>query len=55
MPFDLPEAIRSVKKTLRWDLPTYVDAFREVESEMRRKVAEIVRVRAAGDPVIPIL
>ncbi|HEX4227287.1 MAG TPA: DUF1479 domain-containing protein [Bryobacteraceae bacterium] len=58
MPFEvenLPEAIRSVKKTLRHNLPTYADTFREVESEMRRKVAEIVREREAGDPVIPIL
>jgi hypothetical protein len=58
MPFEvenLPEAIRSVKKTLRQALPTYASVFREVESEMRRKVAEIVKEREAGDPVIPIL
>jgi Gig2-like len=58
MPFEvenLPEAIRSVKKTLRRELTAYADVFREVESEMNRKVAEIVRERQAGDPVIPIL
>jgi hypothetical protein len=58
MPFEvenLPEAIRSVKKTLRQALPSYAGVFREVESEMRRKVAEIVKEREAGDSVIPIL
>jgi hypothetical protein len=58
MPFEvenLPEAIRSVKSTLRRALPGYADAFRDVEDEIRRKVTEIVRERDAGEPVIPIL
>jgi Protein of unknown function (DUF1479) len=58
MPFEvenLPEAIRSTKKTLRQALPSYASVFREVESEMRRKVAEIVKEREAGEPAIPIL
>jgi hypothetical protein len=58
MPFqveNLPEAIRNIKKTLRQALPTYSDAFREVEREMRLKVAEIVDEREAGDPVIPVV
>jgi hypothetical protein len=58
MPFEvenLPEAIRSVKTTLRQALPNYAEVFREVESEMRRKVAAIVQEREAGGPVIPIL
>ncbi len=58
MPFEvenLPEAIRSIKKTLRQALPAYASVFREVESEMRRKVAEIVKEREAGETVIPIL
>lgn len=58
MPFEvenLPEAIRSAKQTLRRNLPTYETAFREIESETRRKVAEIVKEREAGEPVIPIV
>ncbi len=52
---NLSEAIRSVKANLRQALPAYAEAFREVESEMRRKVAQIVKEREAGDPVIPIV
>ena len=58
MPFEvenLPEAIRKVKKDLRAALPNYAEVFREVESEMRRKVAQIVKERDTGDPVIPIV
>ncbi len=58
MPLDvenLPEAIRAVKRSLRQALPNYADVFRDVESEMRRKVAQIVRERTAGEPVIPTL
>ena len=58
MPFhveNLPEAIREVKKKLRRDLPSYAKVFQEVEAEMRRKVAAIVKERAAGESVIPIL
>ncbi len=58
MPFEienLPEATRSVKALLRKALPQYAEVFREVESEMRHKVDEIARERAAGRPVIPTL
>ncbi|MGA8595143.1 MAG: YbiU family protein [Bryobacteraceae bacterium] len=58
MPFqveNLPEATRDAKKKLRRELPAYATAFREVESEMRRKVAEIVKEREAGESVIPVL
>jgi Protein of unknown function (DUF1479) len=52
---NLPEAIRSVKKVLRQSLPNYSDVFRDIEDEMRRKVAEIVRERDAGESAIPIV
>ena len=58
MPFEvenLPEAIRRVKKKLRQDLPTYSAVFTEVEKQMGRRVAEIVKERDAGDPVVPVL
>jgi len=56
MPFEienLPEAIRTVKTDLRKALPKYGDVFHDVESEMRRKVAQIVSERESGKPVIP--
>ena len=52
---NLPEAIRDIKKKLRRELPAYATVFHEVESEMRRKVAQIVKEREAGEAVIPIL
>jgi hypothetical protein len=52
---DLPDAIRSVKASLRKELPAYVQVFREVEIEMRAKVAQIVKEREAGGSVIPTL
>jgi hypothetical protein len=52
---NLPEAIRDVKKKLRRELPAYATVFQEVETEMRRKVAQIVRERQAGEAVIPTL
>jgi hypothetical protein len=52
---NLPEAIRSVKKTLRQALPNYAETFRDVEAEMHRKVDVIVKEREAGDAVIPVL
>src|SRR5579863_772840 len=52
---NLPDAIRSVKASLRKALPTYAGVFREVETEMRRKVAQIVKEREAGESVIPIV
>jgi hypothetical protein len=56
MPFEienLAEAIRQVKKDLRQALPNYADVFRDVESELRRNVAQIVKEREAGEAVIP--
>jgi Gig2-like len=58
MPFEvenLPEAIRTVKRDLRHALPNYAEVFHDVESEMRSKVAHIVRERENGQPVIPIV
>lgn len=58
MPFEvenLPEAIRDVKKKLRRELPAYASVFQEVESEMHRKVVQIVKEREAGEAVIPVL
>src|SRR6266849_4308946 len=51
---NLPEAIRTTKRQLRAALPEYKDVFREVESEMLRRVEEIVTEREAGEDVIPI-
>src|SRR6202158_6082676 len=56
MPFEvenLPEAIRAVKKNLRSALPNYAEVFRDVDNDLRRKVAQIVNEREAGEPVIP--
>src|SRR3982750_4268568 len=56
MPFEvenLPEAIRDIKNKLRRDLPA--DVFQQVTSEMRHRVARIVKEREAGEAVIPIL
>lgn len=52
---NLPEAIREIKKKLRRELPAYRNVFQEVESEMRRKVAQIAAERAAGEAVISVL
>jgi hypothetical protein len=52
---NLPDAIRSVKASLRKALPAYAEVFREVETEMRAKVARIVKEREAGGSVIPTL
>lgn len=52
---NLPDAVRDVKKQLRRELPNYAEAFREVEAEIRGKVAEIVKERDAGEPVVPIV
>jgi hypothetical protein len=40
---------------MRSELPNYAEVFRDVECEMRRKVAQIVKEREAGDPVIPTI
>ncbi len=58
MPFvvdDLPEAIRAAKKKLRAMNPNYAKTFKEVEVEMKRKVAEIVKERESGAEVIPVV
>src|SRR3984957_12759619 len=52
---NLPDAIRSVKVSLKKSLPAYAEVFREVETEMSNKVAQIVKEREAGKPVIPIV
>jgi Protein of unknown function (DUF1479) len=58
MPFqvdNLPEAIREIKKNLRRELPAYATVFQEVESEVRRKVAQIIEQKESGEAVIPVL
>ena len=52
---NLPDAIRSSKASLRKALPNYSEVFHEVEAEVRRKIAQIVKEREAGEAVIPIL
>src|SRR5580693_5910416 len=52
---NLPEAIREGRRKLRRELPAYAAVFREVENEMRRSVAAIVKERDAGETVIPVL
>ncbi len=51
---NLPEAIRNTKQQLRAALPEYKEIFREVETEMQRRVEEIVSEREAGLDVIPV-
>jgi len=52
---NLSQAIREAKGELRRKLPSYPTTFREVESEMRRSVAQIVKEREAGGAVIPVI
>jgi hypothetical protein len=52
---NLPESIRTTKKALREALPNYASIFRQVEAEMRQRVAVIVKEREAGEAVIPIV
>jgi len=52
---NLPEAIGQVKRNLRKALPNYAEVFRDTETELRRRVAQIVNERDAGEPVIPIV
>ncbi|WP_433973688.1 DUF1479 domain-containing protein [Tunturiibacter lichenicola] len=52
---NLPEAIRSTKKSLRKALPNHAEIFHQVEAEMRRRVDIIVKEREAGQSVIPIV
>jgi hypothetical protein len=50
---NLQETISATKKSLRRALPNYADVFNDVEKEMKRRVAAIVRDRDAGQPVVP--
>lgn len=50
---NLPDAIRTAKRSLRRDLPNYADVFHEVACEMQQRVAAIARDRDAGAAVIP--
>jgi hypothetical protein len=52
---NLAEAVSVTKQELKRALPRYADVFRDVEAEMRRRVATIVRERDAGEPAIPIV
>jgi hypothetical protein len=52
---NLPDAIRKTKQQLRAALPEYKEIFGDVESEMRRRVKEIVAEREAGREVIPVV
>ena len=52
---DLPAAIRTAKRDLRRALPRYAEVFREVEHDIRQKVAEIVKDRDAGVNAIPVV
>jgi hypothetical protein len=52
---NLPAAIRTTKQQLRTALPEYAEVFRQVESEMRRRVEEIVTERESGRDVIPVV
>jgi hypothetical protein len=52
---NLPEEIRAAKKLLRAQNPGYAQTFKEVEAEMKRQVAEIVKERNSGGDVIPIV
>lgn len=46
---NLPDAIRSLKAGLRKELPAYAKILREIEPEMRGKVAQIIKEREAGE------
>jgi len=52
---NIAEAIYTVKRDLRKALPNYADVFKDVQNEMRDKVASIVRDRDAGNSVIPVV
>ncbi|MDE3196725.1 MAG: DUF1479 domain-containing protein [Acidobacteriota bacterium] len=52
---DLPQAIRAVKNELRRALPDYAGVFRDVEADLRRRIAQIVDERESGQPVIPVV
>jgi hypothetical protein len=50
---NLSEEVRAAKKKLRDLNPNYAQTYKEVEGDMKRKVAEIVKEREAGGDVIP--
>jgi hypothetical protein len=52
---NLPEMIRQAKRELKAALPNYKKVFEELQTEMRRRVDEIVRERESGAEVIPIV
>ena len=52
---NVADAIRVTKQELRRTLPHCAEVFRDVEAEVQRKVATIVRERDAGEPVVPIV
>src|SRR3982751_6651804 len=52
---NLPEAIREAKKKLRKQNPNYAKTFTELEAEMKREVAEVVKERESGGEIIPIV
>jgi hypothetical protein len=52
---NVADAIRVTKQELRRTLPDYAEVFREVQAEVQRKVATIIREREAGEPVVPIV
>lgn len=52
---DLSIQIKHAKQELRWRLPNYRDVFCEVEADLRERVAEVVRDRDLGLPVVPIV
>jgi len=55
VPTDLPAAIRETKRELRARIGDYAGAFAHIEEKMRTEVAEIIDLRAQGDPVWPIV
>src|SRR3954470_17257152 len=51
---NLPEAIRSTKRTLRAALPNYKQVFEQVEGAIRQQIDAIHRDRAQGRDAIPV-
>ncbi|MGF6753149.1 DUF1479 domain-containing protein [Paraburkholderia sp. GAS42] len=52
---NLPDAIRSTKRTLRAALPNYRQVFQEVEGAMKQQIDAIVSERECGIGTIPTL
>jgi len=51
---NLPEAIRSTKRTLRAALPNHKQVFEQVEGAIRQQIDAIHRDRAQGRDAIPV-